>query len=146
MTARWRKLLGKATDVLITIPVGTPIWPSKEHEPLIFAISFPLSTRRLTPRLAGSLAASRLFLASPRGDYALLLRKYTFRIDVPTGGVNQIGSPTGGVNRSDSQIGSQTGGVNPILSGRLPLPVAVAPQIDAPPSGVNPILPGRSPV
>jgi hypothetical protein len=46
MTARWRKLLGKATDVLITIPVGTPVWPSKEHEPLILAISFPLISHR----------------------------------------------------------------------------------------------------
>jgi hypothetical protein len=44
MTARWRKMLGKATDVLITIPVGTPIWPAQEHEPLILAISFPLIT------------------------------------------------------------------------------------------------------
>jgi hypothetical protein len=53
MTARWRKLLGKATDVLIVIPVGTPVWPASEHEPLILAISFPLISHRPW-RLRGS--------------------------------------------------------------------------------------------
>jgi hypothetical protein len=53
MTARWRKLLGKATDVMITIPVGTPVWPACEHEPLILAISFPLISHRPW-RLRGS--------------------------------------------------------------------------------------------
>jgi hypothetical protein len=53
MTARWRKVLGKATDVLIVIPVGTPVWPASEHEPLILAISFPLISHRPW-RLRGS--------------------------------------------------------------------------------------------
>jgi hypothetical protein len=53
MTARWRKLLGKARDVMITIPVGTPVWPASEHEPLILAISFPLISHRPW-RLRGS--------------------------------------------------------------------------------------------
>jgi hypothetical protein len=82
MTARWRKLLRKATDVLITIPVGTPIWPSKRHEPLVIAISFRLSTRRLTPRLAASILPTRR-LAPRLAESTLLTCRLAPRLAAP---------------------------------------------------------------
>ena len=44
MTARWRKVLGRATDVLFHLPAKVKgVWESKEHEPLTIALAFPLS-------------------------------------------------------------------------------------------------------
>ena len=43
MTCLWRRMLGKATDLLLTLPIGNSIWGIDQHEPLILAISFPLS-------------------------------------------------------------------------------------------------------
>ena len=42
-TARWFRMLLKATDLVLRIPPGTPVWSLDQHEPLILAISFPLS-------------------------------------------------------------------------------------------------------
>jgi hypothetical protein len=36
-------MLLKATDLVLCIPPGTPVWDLDQHEPLILAISFPLS-------------------------------------------------------------------------------------------------------
>ena len=43
MTGIWRKTLGKATDLLFEIPVGTRIWERDMYEPLIIGISLPYS-------------------------------------------------------------------------------------------------------
>ena len=43
MTAYWQRMLRKATDIFTSIPVGSSIWGISQHEPLILAISFPLS-------------------------------------------------------------------------------------------------------
>ena len=45
MTFRWRKQLGKMTDIMLVVPCGTPHWPTTALEPLILAISLPLSSR-----------------------------------------------------------------------------------------------------
>ena len=45
MTARWRKMLGKMSDIMISLPMGEDLWPAKEHEYLTLAISFPLLSR-----------------------------------------------------------------------------------------------------
>ena len=45
MTFKWRKFLGKMTDLLLVIPCGTPHWPTTMLEPLILAVSLPLSNR-----------------------------------------------------------------------------------------------------
>jgi len=42
MTAYWRKQLGKVSDVMFTVPIGTSCWPEHMYEPLIIAIVFPL--------------------------------------------------------------------------------------------------------
>ena len=42
MTVRWRKRLGKVADVMFTIPVGSRLWGSEMHEPVIVALIFPL--------------------------------------------------------------------------------------------------------
>ena len=38
-------MLGKASDVMISLPMGVDLWPAKEHEYLTLAISFPLLDR-----------------------------------------------------------------------------------------------------
>ena len=45
MTFRWRKFLGKMTDLMLVMPCGTPHWPATTLEPLILAVSLPLSNR-----------------------------------------------------------------------------------------------------
>jgi hypothetical protein len=46
MTSRWRKFLGKACDLVFTVPIGTDIWHYSQFEPLIVGISFPLSRHK----------------------------------------------------------------------------------------------------
>jgi hypothetical protein len=59
MTAWWRRVLNKATDVSFVVPVGTPVWGKDQHEPLILAIYLPL--RKSYPwRLRGSEEAGKL--------------------------------------------------------------------------------------
>ena len=43
LTALWKKQLGKLTDVMSTVPLGCPAWQADNLEPLILAISLPLS-------------------------------------------------------------------------------------------------------
>jgi hypothetical protein len=44
LTALWRKQLGKVTDLMLTaVPLGCPAWQADNLEPLILAISLPLS-------------------------------------------------------------------------------------------------------
>lgn len=43
MTALWRKIAGKMSDVILTLPTANSLWPADCHEPLILCISFPLS-------------------------------------------------------------------------------------------------------
>lgn len=42
MTSRWRKRLGKVADVMFTIPVGSALWGSEMHEPVVVAFICPL--------------------------------------------------------------------------------------------------------
>ena len=59
MTAWWRRVLSKATDVSFVVPVGTPVWGKEQHEPLILAIYLPL--RKNAPyRIRGTEEAERL--------------------------------------------------------------------------------------
>ncbi len=46
MTSRWRKLLGKVCDAVITVPVGTEFWGHSQHEPFLLGLSFPLIRHR----------------------------------------------------------------------------------------------------
>ena len=43
MMGLWQKQLGKAADLLVTIPVGSEMWPASTHEPLVLAFVLPLS-------------------------------------------------------------------------------------------------------
>jgi hypothetical protein len=43
MTSWWRKKLLKTCDVAFTIPIGSSIWATANHEPLICAVCYPLS-------------------------------------------------------------------------------------------------------
>lgn len=44
MTVRWRKVLGRATDVLFHLPPKiNQVWEPSQHEPLTIALAFPLS-------------------------------------------------------------------------------------------------------
>ena len=46
MTHLWRKQLSKDADLMFEVPVGTPMWPAENHEPLIIAVLLPIVTRR----------------------------------------------------------------------------------------------------
>jgi len=46
MTARWRKRLGKQSDVVFTVKAGVDCWPRDRHEPLTVALIFPFLSRR----------------------------------------------------------------------------------------------------
>ena len=41
MTTVWRKHLYKASDIVLTLPLGHPAWPNSMFEPLTLAILFP---------------------------------------------------------------------------------------------------------
>jgi hypothetical protein len=46
MSARWRKTLIKAADIVVTLPFDATVWPKEtEFEKLTFAIVFPLLSR-----------------------------------------------------------------------------------------------------
>jgi hypothetical protein len=84
MTAWWRRVLGKTTDVSFVVPVGTPVWGKELHEPLIIGIYLPL--RKQAPwRVRGTEEAEQLE-GSLRGvwkdDFSgagLILRKFLGR-------------------------------------------------------------------
>ena len=42
MTGGWRKLLGKQSDVLLTLPAGPPCWPASCYEPLVLSLTCAL--------------------------------------------------------------------------------------------------------
>jgi hypothetical protein len=42
MTSRWRKRLGKVADAMFTVPVGTALWGTEMHEPVVVALICPL--------------------------------------------------------------------------------------------------------
>jgi hypothetical protein len=44
MTASWRKQLSKLADVLVTVPVGSNVWPSEMHESIVIALIYPMLT------------------------------------------------------------------------------------------------------
>lgn len=46
MTPRWRKSLGKLSDIYWTIPANTPLWPKNMHEPLTLAFAAPILSRK----------------------------------------------------------------------------------------------------
>ena len=80
MTAYWYKVLGKATDVLFTLPCGCTAWPANTLEPLVIAISLPHSETE--PWLFKKSSEATFFQAqlhavckSPDADQAALLRK-----------------------------------------------------------------------
>jgi hypothetical protein len=43
MTPEWLHQLNKASDLVITIPVGHPVWPSHMFEPLFVGLVFPFT-------------------------------------------------------------------------------------------------------
>ena len=43
MTHRWQRLVRKSSALYLFVPVKSVIWDSSQHEPLILAISLPLS-------------------------------------------------------------------------------------------------------
>jgi hypothetical protein len=61
MTSWWRKKLLKTADVAFTIPIGSLVWATANHEPLICAVCFPLSRVPDRPwKFGGSTLGQRL--------------------------------------------------------------------------------------
>ena len=44
LTSKWRKQLGKTTDLMFEIKAGSSLWGIDQHEPLICCLYFPLSS------------------------------------------------------------------------------------------------------
>jgi hypothetical protein len=42
MTGAWRKTLGKVSDVMVTVPLGSDVWGEQQHEPLVLSLTCPL--------------------------------------------------------------------------------------------------------
>ena len=42
MTGGWRRLVGKQSDALLTLPVGPRCWPNKCYEPIVISLTCPL--------------------------------------------------------------------------------------------------------
>ena len=47
MTYSWRKTLGKNSNILFNVPVGSPVWPASQHKTLVVGICFPILSHRL---------------------------------------------------------------------------------------------------
>jgi len=99
MTSQWRKVLGKAADVLFTLPTTVEAWPSFMHEPLIVAILlpfhrfYPWTYRRsaLVGTLEGELR--RMWETVPEGAGPLLCKffKQTRTLEsMPAGVVRKV--------------------------------------------------------
>jgi hypothetical protein len=59
MTANRRKLLNKICGLVFYVPVGTDIWPSSQHEPLVLGLSLPFC-RYKTWKLRGMTMLDRV--------------------------------------------------------------------------------------
>ena len=46
LAPRWRKLLHKAADVVLTLPAGPSPWPRSMHEPLLMGVCLPFIRHR----------------------------------------------------------------------------------------------------
>jgi hypothetical protein len=67
MTSWWRKKLLKTSDVAFTIPIGSEIWATANHKPLICAVCFPLSRLSDGPwKFGDSTLAKRLQRQLPK--------------------------------------------------------------------------------
>ena len=47
LTPTWQKHLNKVSDIVLSLPVGHPAWPSNMHEPLTVGLVFPFIRYRL---------------------------------------------------------------------------------------------------
>ena len=84
MSARWMRLVLKATDALWTIPLGSSVWDISHHEPLVLAISFPLSRNkpwkhRGTPYMDHKSKLVQTVLKSDCGGAGIMLRELVVR-------------------------------------------------------------------
>ena len=84
MTARWMRLVLKATDVLWTIPLGSTLWDVTNHEPLVLAIYLPLSRKkpwkhRGTPQLDHESKLMQAMFQSDIGRAGFMLRQLIVR-------------------------------------------------------------------
>lgn len=84
MTARWFRLVNKASDFVVDIPVRSPIWNASQHEPLIMLISLPLSRskpwrHRLNPTTERTRAEVQKLLGDNFDRSGIVLRKFLLR-------------------------------------------------------------------
>ena len=80
-TTKWRRLFAKLCDFSISLPVGSPHWPSHLHEPLWIGISFPFIPHRPwsirgTPTVVGLERKLHQMLRSGETDGRDLLREF----------------------------------------------------------------------
>jgi hypothetical protein len=80
MTNLWRKLVLKEVDFYFEVPVGSSVWGSHMHEPLLIGVCLPFIAHRPwklghTPKLLGLARELRHVWESPDGDPRTILRQ-----------------------------------------------------------------------
>ena len=80
LTPMWRKLLHKASDVVMELPVGPESWPASMHEPLLMGVCLPFIRHRPwqlrnTPKLCGMGRQVLRLWKNHEGEPAPVLRK-----------------------------------------------------------------------
>ena len=81
LTPKWLKQLWKACDVVLSVPAGSPGWPSDMYEPVLIGICFPfLSFQpwqfRGTPKMFSMARKLRGVFKENEVDAGALLRKF----------------------------------------------------------------------
>jgi hypothetical protein len=80
MTNIWRKLVLKEVDFYFEVPVGSTVWGSHMHEPLLIGVCLPFIPHRPwklgnTPKLLGLARELRHVWEIPDGDPRVILRQ-----------------------------------------------------------------------
>jgi hypothetical protein len=80
MTNLWRKLVLKEVDFYFEVPVGSSVWASSMHEPLLIGVCLPYIQHRPwklgnTPKLLGMARELRHVWESSDGDPGFILRQ-----------------------------------------------------------------------
>ena len=90
MVLLWRKQLYKASDIVLSIPIGHASWPTTMYEPLTLAVLFPFLTFRPwqlrgCPKLMElGKQLSRMWREDPRREGPLLRELRTFKESIST--------------------------------------------------------------
>jgi hypothetical protein len=98
LTSRWRKMLSKTCDLVFTVPVGTDVWASTHHEPLLIGVAFPLNiSQALAPSGHSASGICRMPLAGVAKNFSCMGQGYFVPTFLIRGGVGPLAVKYGAV-------------------------------------------------